>query len=92
MFEDPPGCWLHKQGNFITSFFPEGVEYGSDFGMFYMPPVDDAYGKPFLVAGDIMSAFNSRDEVRAVMEYFTTPDSAEGWMQNWAARCPRTCR
>ena len=22
MFQDPPGCWLHKQGNFITSFFP----------------------------------------------------------------------
>ena len=28
MFEDPPKCWLHKQGNFITSFFPEGVEAG----------------------------------------------------------------
>ncbi|MCP4165304.1 MAG: extracellular solute-binding protein, partial [Chloroflexi bacterium] len=22
MFEDPPKCWLHKQGNFITGFFP----------------------------------------------------------------------
>jgi alpha-glucoside transport system substrate-binding protein len=29
MFEDPPGCWLHKQGNFITTFFPEGKQYGS---------------------------------------------------------------
>ena len=27
MFEDPPQCWLHKQGNFITGFFNEGVEY-----------------------------------------------------------------
>ena len=25
MFEDPPKCWLHKQGNFVTSFFPEDV-------------------------------------------------------------------
>ena len=24
MFDDPPKCWMHKQGNFITSFFPEG--------------------------------------------------------------------
>ena len=32
MFEDPPGCWMHKQGNFITSFFPEGVQYGEDYG------------------------------------------------------------
>ncbi|MFO7682140.1 MAG: ABC transporter substrate-binding protein, partial [Chloroflexota bacterium] len=88
MFEDPPGCWLHKQGNFITSFFPEGVEYGTEYGFFYMPPVDEAYGKPFLVAGDIMSMFSDRDEVRAVMEYFTTPDSAEGWMQNGGALSP----
>jgi alpha-glucoside transport system substrate-binding protein len=29
MFEDPPGCWLHRQGNFITGFFPEGVGSGS---------------------------------------------------------------
>ena len=55
MFEDPPQCWLHRQGNFITSFFPEGVEYGTDYGFFYFPGVDEAYGKPFLVAGDIMS-------------------------------------
>ena len=24
MFDDPPKCWLHKQGNFITTFFPQG--------------------------------------------------------------------
>ncbi len=28
MFEQPPKCWLHKQGNFITAFFPEGVQVG----------------------------------------------------------------
>ena len=37
MFEDPPGCWLHKQGNFITGFFPEGVEFGKDWDFFYLP-------------------------------------------------------
>ncbi len=71
MFEDPPKCWLHKQGNFITSFFPEGTEAGVDYGFFYLPGKDEAYGKPYLVAGDIMSMFNDRDEVRAVMEFFT---------------------
>jgi alpha-glucoside transport system substrate-binding protein len=24
MFDNPPKCWLHRQGNFITTFFPEG--------------------------------------------------------------------
>ncbi|HUM70115.1 MAG TPA: ABC transporter substrate-binding protein, partial [Chloroflexota bacterium] len=53
MFADPPQCWLHKQANFITSFFPQGTEYGVDYDFFYLPPVDEAYGRPFLVAGDL---------------------------------------
>jgi alpha-glucoside transport system substrate-binding protein len=85
MFDDPPKCWLHKQGNFITGFFPEGSEAGVDYDFFYLPAIDDAYGKPFLVAGDIMAMFNDRPEVRALMEYFTTPQSAQGWLDNGGA-------
>jgi alpha-glucoside transport system substrate-binding protein len=85
MFEDPPKCWLHKQGNFVTGFFPQGVEAGVDYDFFYLPPIDEAYGKPFLVAGDIMAMFNDRPEVRALMEYFTTPQSASGWLETGGA-------
>ena len=88
MFEDPPRCWMHKQGNFITAFFPEGAEAGVDYSFFYLPPIDEEYGKPFLVAGDIMAMFNDRPEVRALMEYFTVPQSAwVGWRR--AARWRR---
>jgi len=80
MFQDPPQCWLHKQGNFITSFFPEGVEPGVDYDFFYFPPIDEQYGSPVLFAGDLMTAFNDRPEVRAVMQYFTTFDSLKGWV------------
>jgi alpha-glucoside transport system substrate-binding protein len=85
MFEEPPKCWLHKQGNFITGFFPEGAEAGVDYGFFYLPPIDPAYGKPFLVAGDIMAMFDDRPEVRALMEYFTVPESAKGWLETGGA-------
>jgi alpha-glucoside transport system substrate-binding protein len=85
MFEDPPQCWLHKQANFIVSFFPEGTEYGVDYDFFYLPPVDEAYGKPFLVAGDLVAMFNDRPEVRALMEYFTVPQSVSGWMEGGGA-------
>jgi alpha-glucoside transport system substrate-binding protein len=85
MFEQPPKCWMHKQGNFITGFFPETAVAGVDYDFFYFPGVDEQYGKPFLVAGDIMSMFNDRPEVRALMEYFTTPNSASGWLQNGGA-------
>jgi alpha-glucoside transport system substrate-binding protein len=85
MFEEPPKCWLHKQGNFITAFFPAGVEADKDYSFFYLPPIDPAYGKPFLVAGDIMAMFNDRPEVRALMEYFLTPQSASGWLETGGA-------
>jgi alpha-glucoside transport system substrate-binding protein len=86
MFDaDGPKCWMHKQANFITSFFPEGLVAGEDYGFFYLPPVDPAYGKPFLVAGDSMYMFNDRPEVRALMEYFTVPQSVSGWLQGGGA-------
>lgn len=88
MFENPPKCWLHKQGNFITSFFPEGLVAGKDYSFFYLPPIDPAYGKPVLVAGDIYAMFNDRPEVRAVMEYFTTGASVEGWVKAGGAISP----
>lgn len=88
MFEDPAKCYFHKQGNFITSFFPAGVEAGVDYGFFYLPPIDEAYGKPVLVAGDIMAMFNDRPEVRAVMEFFTTGASVESWVRSGGAISP----
>jgi alpha-glucoside transport system substrate-binding protein len=83
MFDDPAKCWLHRQGNFITSFFPKekNLQPGVDYDVFYFPPVDEAYGKPFLVAGDIMAAFNDRPEVRAVMQLFSTGAGVKGWLE-----------
>ncbi len=88
MFQDPPKCWLHKQGNFITSFFPPGAEAGVDYDFFYLPPIDEAYGKPFLVAGDIMAAFTDRPEVMAVMEYFTKGEAVKEWLAAGGALSP----
>jgi alpha-glucoside transport system substrate-binding protein len=85
MFDDPPKCWMHKQGNFITGFFPGEQVADVDYSFFYFPPVDPAYGKPFLVAGDVMVMFNDRPEVRALMEYFTVPESALGWLEGGGA-------
>lgn len=88
MFENPPKCWLHRQGNFITSFFPEGLEPGVDYDFFYLPPIDPAYGKPVLGAGDIYAMFNDRPEVRAVMQYFSTGESLKGWIEAGGAISP----
>lgn len=88
MFDNPPGCYMHKQGNFITSFFPEGTVAGEDYGVFYLPPIDEAYGRPFLVAGDIYAMFSDRPEVRAVMDFFSRGESLRAWLASGGALSP----
>ncbi|NJN19356.1 MAG: carbohydrate ABC transporter substrate-binding protein [Oscillochloris sp.] len=89
MFNEPPGCWLHKQGNFITSFFPETAVAGEDYDFFYLPPINEAdYGRPVLVAGDMMAMFNDRPEVRAVMSYFSSGASVQDWLASGGAISP----
>ncbi len=88
MFDNPPKCWLHKQGNFITAFFPADAKSGVDYDFFYLPPIGDDYGKPVLVAGDIWAMFDDRPEVRAVMEWFTMGEHLKGWMESGGAISP----
>lgn len=88
MFETPNKCWMHRQGNFITSFFPEGVQAGTDYDFFYLPPIDPAYGKPVLGAGDIYAMFNDRPEVRAAIQYFSSAQSLESWVKAGGAISP----
>lgn len=83
-----PQCWMHKQGNFITSFFPEGTQPGEDYAFFYFPGLDEAYGKPVLVAGDIWAATSDRPEVIAVIEYFTKGEHLKVWMEQGGAIAP----
>ena len=89
MFQNPPKCWLHRQGNFITSFFPKEAKPGVDYDFFYLPPIDAKYGKPFLVAGDIMAAFNDKPETCAVMQYFATGEGVKGWLAAGGALGPQ---
>ena len=84
-----PKCFMNMNGNFITSFFPEGLKAGVDYGAFYFPPIDPKYGSPAEVAGDIWGASNDRPEVMAVMEYFTKGEHLKGWMEQGGAMAPQ---
>jgi len=77
LFDDPPGCFLHRQASFIVNFFPEGAVVGEDVDYFYLPPIDEAYGKPVLGSGSLLSMGQDRPAVRKVMEFLTTPASVE---------------
>jgi alpha-glucoside transport system substrate-binding protein len=77
LFDDPPGCFLHRQASFIVNFFPEGAVVGEDVDYFYLPPIDETYGKPVLGSGSLLSMGQDRPAVRKVMEFLTTPASVE---------------
>jgi alpha-glucoside transport system substrate-binding protein len=88
MFENPPRCWLHRQASFITLFFPKDAKMGVDYDFFYLPPIDARFGSPMLVSGDLLAMFKDRPEVRAVMEWFATATSVEGWVKAGGAISP----
>jgi len=83
MFDTPkPSCYMHRQAGWISGFFPKETKVGEDADFFYFPPIDEKQGKPVLGGGDVFSMMNDRPEVRAVMQYLTTPDAAKGWIAN----------
>jgi alpha-glucoside transport system substrate-binding protein len=77
MFEDPPKCFLHRQGNFITQkgFFPEKVRKNLDeeVGVFQLPGTDAA-NKPVLGGGDLAGAFTNDADTKKVMAHLTSPE------------------
>lgn len=84
MMQDPPKCYLHKQGTFVTTFLEKakpGAKAGVDYDFFYFPPIDQQYGKPVLFAGDLFSVTHDRPEVRAMIQYLTTYESIRPWIK-----------
>lgn len=79
LFGDSPTCYLHRQANFIASFFPEEVNVEEEVDIFLLPGIDPAYGTPVLVAGDVFGMFNNTPEAQALMAYLATPEPHEIW-------------
>jgi alpha-glucoside transport system substrate-binding protein len=72
MFEDPPGCWLHRQASFIIGAapFPEDAKAGVDYDWFPLPPIDQ---EGTLYAGEyaVIGTNGNRPEVRDFLEQFS---------------------
>ncbi len=81
MFDDPPGCYMHRQASFITGFFPEGLVAGEDYDFFPFPPIDEQWGTPALVAGDVIVMFNDTPEARQLVEYLASAEPQAAWAE-----------
>jgi alpha-glucoside transport system substrate-binding protein len=67
MFQEPPGCWLHRQASFINSFFPEDAKAGVDYDWFPLPPIDQ---EGTLYAGELTVVGSNRPEVVDFLKKF----------------------
>jgi alpha-glucoside transport system substrate-binding protein len=70
MFADPPRCWLHRQANFIVSFFPETARAGVDYDWFPFPRIDQP-GTSALFAGELSVVFRDTPAVRDFLRRFS---------------------
>jgi alpha-glucoside transport system substrate-binding protein len=81
MFDDPPGCYMYRQGNFLAQpgFFPDEIveNLDSEVGVFPLPGTDPE-SKPVLGGGDMASLFSADNEAaQQVMEYLTSTEFQE---------------
>lgn len=84
-FDDPPGCWMERQGNFVTGFMPDEVQDNLDqeVGIFVFPRDETGYeGQPILGGGDLAGLFNGNDEdAIAVMEFLASDEFGGPWAE-----------
>ncbi len=81
LFTATPECYMQKQGNFISNFFPEDVVIGEDVDFFPTPVINPEYENALLVAGDIFSMLNDTPEAQQLMAYLATPTPHEIWAE-----------
>jgi alpha-glucoside transport system substrate-binding protein len=81
LFASPPQCYLHRQANYITSFFPPNAKLGQNADVFLLPAIKPDIGAPVLVAGDVFGMFNDTPEARQLMQYLSTPKPHEIWVK-----------
>ncbi|MEM9809367.1 MAG: ABC transporter substrate-binding protein, partial [Cyanobacteria bacterium P01_D01_bin.56] len=77
LFEQPPGCYLHRQASFITDFLPEDVEPGQDTQVFLLP--GEGSSAPLLTGGLVVGMTNNSSAAQAAINYLATVTPHESW-------------
>jgi alpha-glucoside transport system substrate-binding protein len=93
MFDEPPGCMLHRQASFLAQpgSFPDAVVENLDevAGVFPLPPIE-AGEQPIMGAGDLAAIFTEADEdAVAVLEYLTSTEYGEAQAPSGGFISPR---
>lgn len=83
LLTDPPEAFMTKQGGSMPSWLEEPPTVGpdGDLNYFYFPPIDEEYGRPVLVSGDVCGVFNDRPEVREFAKFLASGESLQPWIE-----------
>jgi alpha-glucoside transport system substrate-binding protein len=86
LFSDPPGCLLHHQATFMTSFFQSraGARDG-EYDFFPFPTIDGRFANNVTGAGDLFGMFRDTPQSRALMSYLMTPEAQSIWVARGGA-------
>jgi alpha-glucoside transport system substrate-binding protein len=89
MFSEPPECYLHHQASFITGFFednfPDVAVAGETYEFFPMPGIEF---DGVTTAGDLFGMFNDTPQARSLMQYLTTAEAQQIWVERGGAISP----
>jgi alpha-glucoside transport system substrate-binding protein len=83
LFKTPPGCYLHHQASFITSFFEQntpGVKAGVDYNFFGFPDINAQFSGTYEVVGDSFAMYKDTPQARAFMKYIVSPEAQAIWV------------
>jgi alpha-glucoside transport system substrate-binding protein len=82
LFDDPPGCYLHHQAGFMSSFFetnyPDVAVAGETYDFFPMPGAEFSGAT---ASGDIFGMFTDTPQARSLLQYLVTPDAQQIWVE-----------
>ncbi len=84
MWKTDPGCWMFKQGSFITAFFPEDVvkNFKTDVGVFGFPPATAGEKAPVLGGGDLAVLLNDSASAKKAMKLLSETDTGKSAAAN----------
>ena len=89
LFSDPAECYLHHQASFITGFFednfPDVAVAGETYDFFPMPGIEF---EGVTTGGDLFGMFNDTPQARSLIEYLTTPEAQQIWVERGGAISP----
>jgi len=81
LFSDPPGCLLHHQASFITTFFDSEAGATPDqYDFFPFPEIDPA-NNGVTGGGDLFGMFNDTPQAESMIQYLLTPEAQQIWVE-----------